>query len=418
MARMKMPRRPRGSSLDETARYLAERVSNIGEANLKWGTRWSSADLMAVQNMIKELGRLKEQGLVPMGLAFDPNAKDITPTWIELIKELFYTQENVLYAGAAGRKYVSDRKLIIPGEEWERGFSIPLEDLGYSASTSSTKFQQLTRNYFDPEVADAMRVKLEERIRKNNDFTSIAMHMAAGDKRKDSQGHCMQSLVVTYIPAWASFTGDSYLGVTVFYRITEVIKKFGADLHYLSEFVLPRILPDNSPVYWTEVKLDFANVFISCMYLPLLYPYIDPADLLEELANLAKDGDRYKGENSFAMATRRYITWPILCPDPMYYNYRSRQEMHRRAIAMDEAGYVDHERIAYFVEEKDIIKINDNVSLPYAAFVDEDVDLVEGGEEIEDLQELPGGDERDPEGLEGDGDSCSSEDGSEPACEG
>ncbi|MEK0325031.1 MAG: hypothetical protein QQN63_04940, partial [Nitrosopumilus sp.] len=106
------------------------------------------------------------------------------------------------------------------------------------------------------------------------------------------------------------------LTLDIYYRTTEFTQKFLADLKFMHEVVFPLILEgiDIKPV---KVNFMFSTVYISLMFLPLLYQLHDPLILLKEL----KDKDP------------KYFRWVIkafekLMSEESNYNFRTRLNLH------------------------------------------------------------------------------------------
>ncbi len=270
--------------------------------------------------------------------------EDLTIPWLALSMWLLGEADAQAYSGAA-RKYIAGVNFVIPGFIWEKGWSVPLNILGYggkSKDPAKAKLTRLASVYFNPESAAAAREKLQTRIEKKEDVTSVTVSLINGEKDSRSQGHCMAAATVTYIHKPAR-GGDPILRVTIFYRVTESIRKFGADLAFLHRIVLPAILPDNAPPL-TQVEFKFSNIYLSPVYLPILWEFIDPVEMLE----FYKEGPLFEpGQNFFRQVSRQTV-WPALYPDKIY-NYRERQLMHDIGKAHIDSGLVDGEALKQYV---------------------------------------------------------------------
>src|SRR6185369_17131685 len=123
------------------------------------------------------------------------------------------------------RKIVSDVAFQIP---WDALVNTKLSyaDLHYTLA----KRRQLARNYWDQEEVDAAREKLVAREGKK-DHTSVSIQLRGQKKDSRSQGYCMQNLVISM--------SRTALEVDVYYRSTELIQKFAADLVFFSEQLPP-----------------------------------------------------------------------------------------------------------------------------------------------------------------------------------
>lgn len=239
---------------------------------------------------------------------------NITTHWKVLIRSLA-TNPKPSRLISSGIKYFQNEGMIIPGADWSRGFDVPLEMLGYGAKSS--KMTQLRRHYYNEGSVEAAKSKLKERIGKKADYSSVAVSMKGEDKDGRSQGHCISTVVVTYNPQ--RFPGkQSELTVDIFYRVTEVVKKFGADLKFLHEIVIPSILPEELSVEdIDEVRFHFANIYFSPLFLPLLVPQMNVLDLMEEIY----------ATQPFEALRGCYNSLANLTKDPDRFSYRSRRQM-------------------------------------------------------------------------------------------
>jgi len=232
--------------------------------------------------------------------------------WINFIEKVLF-EVPASHIEFSGHKFVDSLILTIPGKDWQKkdsGFDIT--ELGYASKKS--KFSQLKRIYYSPENISMAKTKMEDREEK--DFTSVSISTLAGAKNSKSQGHCIISIIISKILS----TGE--VNVSVFYRNTELIRKFGADLLFLKEVVIPDILGD-IPI--KKISFHFANAFFSPMFLPVLIPYI---------VNIPAFLGSVKSLNHPRIW--KACTWglkiPILKPDPEHYQYRSRKNMHQMGI--------------------------------------------------------------------------------------
>ena len=157
-------------------------------------------------------------------------------------------------------------------------FTIPVSCL-YSPSPDFTdicytksKFTQLNRVYWDSEGVDAAVEKLTGR--KDKPHTSVSIQLRSGEKDSRSQGFCMQNMVITQV--------GSYSVVDVYYRSTEVLQKFLADLIFFK-----RVLPDvfnRMKIEPKEIRFHFANVYLSAVFMPIFVRYSsDPVEFFKQL---------------------------------------------------------------------------------------------------------------------------------------
>jgi hypothetical protein len=140
-----------------------------------------------------------------------------------------------------------------------------LADMGYARP--ETKLKALTRMYFNPVEADRVRALLLKR--RGQAFSAVSMSMVAGAKDSRSMGHCLSAIIISFTPKRCE--------ATITYRSTELIKKFSADLAFL-----PRVF-EQLGISPTRVSFFFGNCFVSGVFFPTLFNYIDPIDFLEML---------------------------------------------------------------------------------------------------------------------------------------
>lgn len=162
------------------------------------------------------------------------------------------------------RKIVQDVHWEVPYSALKSGTGITSGDMGYAESDKKT--DQLLRNYFNQEAAEAVREKLHERMKSRRAHTSVALSMHGKAKDSRSQGHCIQTMVFTH----AVRRKEEILEVDIFYRSTEVVKKFLADLNFLPK-VIEAACPKPDEI--GKVKFHFCNVFLSALFLPIFLEY-------------------------------------------------------------------------------------------------------------------------------------------------
>lgn len=246
-----------------------------------------------------------------------------------------------VFISSAGRRYTSHIGFQIPGTVWSKGLTLRMEDLGYKSYSS--KVSRLSKYYLNLPALESCREKLVNRRGRKMDFTSVALPTIAGDKDSRSQGHCMLAIVATMIQPRAR--DNPKLEVSVLYRITEVVKKFGADLIFLHQEVIPRLIPKDWEI--SAVNFHFTNAYFSPLFMPILYQYQDPVDLLEEL--LQHIDSRDPRQYALFKSCCRAVALPLLQSDPNHYNYRARRLMHMVAQEALANGWVDAQRVHDFL---------------------------------------------------------------------
>jgi hypothetical protein len=127
------------------------------------------------------------------------------------------------------------------------------------------KINQLNHHYRNQESIDRAVEDFTARIDKGT-YGSVGVSMH-GEQKKGytKQGFCIQALTLTLVP---QARGVRTTEVDIFYRTTEVVKKFGADLVFLRDEIFPEFPLDDSPL--TVVKFHFANLSVHPMFFTLL----------------------------------------------------------------------------------------------------------------------------------------------------
>jgi hypothetical protein len=198
-------------------------------------------------------------------------------------------QEADLYAGC--RKIIQAKKLVYH-DLWDHKDPLILEDCGYTKS----KLAHLVRGYLHEESIEAA-LKLWDIRRAKTSYGSVGFttynHFLKNDavkksKRASVMGPCIQSVVITQLKGRNSKkTGGKYC-IDVFYRTTEILKKFPADLVFIRDVLLKDF--DFSGYEFTGMTCHFANVTVHPQYFVTVIPHLD--DPIAELDKI-KLKDRY-----------------------------------------------------------------------------------------------------------------------------
>lgn len=175
---------------------------------------------------------------------------------------------------------------------WDHEDPLILEDAGYTRS----KLAHLVRGYLHEESVE-MALKLWELRRTKQSYGSVGIttynHFIKNDMHKKSKrasvmGPCIQALTVTQIKGNNSKgTGGSY-SIDAFYRTTEVLKKFPADLVFIRDVLLKDF--DFSGMEFRGMTCHFANVTVHPQYFVTAIPMME--DPIRELERIKKK-DRY-----------------------------------------------------------------------------------------------------------------------------
>ena len=147
---------------------------------------------------------------------------------------------------------------------------LSIADCGFTKS----KLTMLRRLYLHEESRD-MAVRLWERRLKQGKYGSVGFtcynHLLKADPEKKSKrasvmGPCIQSVVITLL-------NNRTVNIDAFYRTTELLKKFPADLVFLRDELLPPFaIP---PERINRVRFHFAGITIHPMYFVTIIPLID-----------------------------------------------------------------------------------------------------------------------------------------------
>lgn len=194
-----------------------------------------------------------------------------------------------LYAGC--RKILQGRRLIYR-DLWDHEDPLILEDCGYTKS----KMAHLVRGYVHEESIEAA-IKLWELRRKKTSYGSVGFttynHFLKNDpvkksKRASVMGPCIQSVVITQLKGVGKNGNGGKYSLDVFYRTTEILKKFPADLVFIRDVLLKDF--DFSGMTFEGMTCHFANVTVHPQYFVTVIPHLD--DPIEELEKIKKK-DKY-----------------------------------------------------------------------------------------------------------------------------
>lgn len=184
------------------------------------------------------------------------------------------------YSGC--RKILRSKTLVFTGLD----DSLQLADAGYTKS----KLTMLKKNYLHEEslqvAIDLWKRRLGQGKYGSVGFTCYAHFVKGGSidakrsKRASVFGPCIQSVVLTLLNKREAV-------VTVFYRTTELLKKFPADLVFIRDVLLEGFNFDGLDV---TLECQFANITVHPMYGVTLIPSLP--DWEREL-NRMKVADRY-----------------------------------------------------------------------------------------------------------------------------
>lgn len=253
--------------------------------------------------------------------------------WADFVTECMMSEGYICQL----RKFIQGKVWTIPGDVWDEGQCLSLEELGYNPKS---KMGQLKRNYYNEESLKAANEKLKSRMDGKKYQTSVAASTQGGKKDERSQGHCMLQVVVTHFTEGLTGKGKHFLTVDIHYRSTELIKKFGADLVFLNQVLIPELLRDiDIPI--REVRFYFSNLFVSSLFLPVLYYMKDPVELLQLVEQ--EDPDFFKKcmMQTKSLALRNFD----------HYSYRTRREMHHMFLKLCDEGVIDRDGFIQYLKD-------------------------------------------------------------------
>lgn len=206
--------------------------------------------------------------------------------WIDLCLELSEHPAD-FYSGA--RKIIRARSFTFERIEDD----LQLADAGYTKS----KMMMLRKNYLHQESRDVAIQLWERRLGQRKygsvSFTCFAHFVKGGSvdakrsKRASVFGPCIQSVSLTYL-------NDHTCAVDIFYRTTELLKKFPADLVFIRDELLAPFDFTKCPL--RSITFHFANITVHPMYFVTLIPSLDDP---------IKDLERIRGKDPY------FFNWVI-----------------------------------------------------------------------------------------------------------
>ena len=131
------------------------------------------------------------------------------------------------------------------------------------------KMTSLKKAYFNQESLDRAKMRLAEGA------NSVSISLQAKDKTYTKQDHCMVSMVI--------YRDKKDYEVTVFYRVTEICRKFLFDLKFIREVIMPYLGIENYYVTFFFTRITLSLIFLHTLF--LLYP-----NFLESLKDMDKKG--------------------------------------------------------------------------------------------------------------------------------
>jgi hypothetical protein len=194
---------------------------------------------------------------------------------------LMSRQEADLYSG--NRKIIRRKTLVLRSSHYND--HLTMADIGYTPA----KMKMLERYYVHEESIGIAIEAWTQRLAKgkyNSTCFTTYNHMVkaikGGLRKPQMMGPCIQSVVLTLL-------NDGRTDVDIFYRSTELFKKFPADLVFIRERLLNRFDFRKAPI--KSISMTFANVTVHPMYYPVLFPLLP--NPLQELRQLREDDPKF-----------------------------------------------------------------------------------------------------------------------------
>lgn len=194
-------------------------------------------------------------------------------------------READFYSGC--RKIITHRSLTFH-DLWDHEDPLILEDAGYTRA----KMAHLVRGYLHEESIEKA-IMLWKLRRSKTSYGSVGFttynHFLKNDavkksKRASVMGPCIQSVVITQVKGGKK--GQYF--IDAFYRTTEILKKFPADLVFIRDVLLKDF--DFSGMEFLGLTCHFANITVHPQYFVTIIPHLeDPIAELEKI----KRKDRY-----------------------------------------------------------------------------------------------------------------------------
>lgn len=204
--------------------------------------------------------------------------------WINEVLKLSRRKAD-FYSGC--RKIIRGKSIRFD-DLWDHKDPLILEDAGYT----SAKMSHLKRLYVHEESIEAA-LKLWALRRSKTSYGSVGFtcynHFVKNDavkksKRASVMGPCLQSVVITQVKGG----NNGQYFIDVFYRTTELLKKFPADLVFIRDILLRDF--DFTGMEFLGLTCHFANITVHPQYFVTAIPHMD--DPIEELERI-KSRDRY-----------------------------------------------------------------------------------------------------------------------------
>lgn len=210
---------------------------------------------------------------------------------------------------------------------------LTLEEVGYT----KTKMSLLVNSYIHEESLSAAVIQWNDRKNyKSKAHWSTGFHcynhILKGHSKAETgigstMGPCLQSIILTH-------TVEGLAEVDVFYRTTEVFKKFPADLILIRDHILTRFDFDRTPL--SGMNIHAVNMTVSPTYAPtMLMLDKDPLKTLEDIR---------QQDPNFHRVVSRWCFKLIRGPDSKFNQARRTQKAVQRLMSDERQD----DLVAYF----------------------------------------------------------------------
>ena len=234
---------------------------------------------------------------------------DLLDVWKNQVHE---TSAVIVSQQSAGRKFVENYTFTVEGKTWAKGLPLNYTDMGYGGGGGkATKEKQLRRNYFNEEEISKINQHMVKRIKGGKKNSSLSAPMKNKEKDEDRQGFCMQAVTLSH---YKFGKNEEYIQINFYYRMTEIVCKFLADLKFLHEVVVPA-LTKGIKCELRSVTFHFSNIYVSNVYWPIAIKYLGPEIM-----------DGIEDSNPSFHRALCYTMKRMYGPNP--YKYRSRAVMY------------------------------------------------------------------------------------------
>jgi len=186
---------------------------------------------------------------------FESSGKDL---WTEYLNFLRWLHEGDKSSYLVhNRNYLRDVRWIV--SNFMEG-DIDLDRFGYSP----VKLRLLKKAYENVDSLTEGTAILERQLEKKKKYISASFSLMTGVKSQRLKSYCMNSFV---------FMKDPHITrIIISYRVTEAIKKFGADLVFL-RYLFDKYIPGELLDEVEQVIFQFSLLYVVPIYYPLVYTF-------------------------------------------------------------------------------------------------------------------------------------------------